>query len=313
MTAGKGGKIDVSIDGGQVALFPVSPKMSGDRPHGLSITTPPIEVTAGPHRVSAAFLKRWDGPIDDLMAPHRFTMADTLIGGGAGVTTLPHLRMLTITGPLQVTGVSNDVSRRRIFICRPITAAQETPCAEKILTHLADEAYRQPTTPHELAWVMNYYRLGRKQGNFEEGVRMGLQAILASPRFLFRIEPEPVSLHPDQNYRISDMALASRLAYFIWGAPPDAQLVRLAHEGRLHDRAVLDAQARRMLKDPRAFSLSTRFAYHWLRLEDVSKVNPDAISYPQYNTNLEHDFIRETELFFNSIVTGDKNVESSRL
>jgi mono/diheme cytochrome c family protein len=310
MTAGSGGKMDVSIDGQRVALFTISTKMNSNQPHGLELTTPPIEVTSGPHRVSAAFLKRWDGPIDDLLAPQRFTLADTLIGNAPGITTLPHLRMLTIGGPFQVTGTgaAGNTSRQRIFICRPLSAGQEMPCAQKILTRLADEAYRQPVTPHDLAWVMGYYQLGRKQGDFEEGIRMGLQAILASPRFLFRLEPQPAAVRPGQRYPISDAALASRLSYFIWGAPPDTELVQLAHQGRLHEQTVLDAQVRRMLKDPRAFALSTDFAYHWLRLEDVSKVGPDAISYPEYNTNVEDDFIKETELFFNSVVTGDKDV-----
>ncbi|HVC19993.1 MAG TPA: DUF1592 domain-containing protein, partial [Vicinamibacterales bacterium] len=304
----KNERIEVSIDGRRVDIFTVNPRLSQSDPQGLTVETPPIEVTSGPHRVAAAFLKDFDGPIDDLLEPHRYTLADTQIGDGPGVTTLPHLRQLTITGPFHVTGVSSDISRQKIFVCRPIAAADEGPCAEKIVTHLADEAYRRPITPVELQALMHFYQLGRKQGDFEEGVRMALQAILASPQFLFRIERQPVSVRPGADYRISDLALASRLSYFLWSTPPDQTLIKLATEGRLHEPAVLDAQVRRMLKDPRSFALATRFAYEWLRLQDVSKVRPDALRYPMYDARIEHDMIKETELFFDSIVKGDRNV-----
>ncbi|HVC21559.1 MAG TPA: DUF1592 domain-containing protein, partial [Vicinamibacterales bacterium] len=304
----KGETIDLSIDGRRVALLPINPRMTEADPQGLTITTPPIEVTAGPHRVSAAFPKRSDGAIDDLLEPERHTLADLDIGSAQGVTTLPHLRTLTIIGPYRVTGVSTDISRQKIFICRPIAAADETPCATKIVTHLADQAYRRPITRSELAALMHFYRLGRTQGGFEAGIRTALQVVLDSPQFLFRIEREPVSVRPGQDYRISDLALASRLSYFLWATPPDATLVRLATEGRLHEPVVLDAQVRRMLKDPRSFALATRFAYQWLRLQDVDKVHPDDLLYPQYDATIGNAMKRETELFFDSIVKGDRNV-----
>jgi Protein of unknown function (DUF1592)/Protein of unknown function (DUF1588)/Protein of unknown function (DUF1595)/Protein of unknown function (DUF1587)/Protein of unknown function (DUF1585) len=304
----KGERMEVSIDGQRAAVFTINPRMSESDPHGLTVQTPDIEVKAGPHRVTAAFLKDFDGPIDDLLSPHRYTLADTQIGDGPGITTLPHVRDMTITGPFHVTGVSDTVSRQKIFICRPVTLAGETPCAAKIVTNLATEAYRRPVTPGELQALMNFYQLGRKQGDFESGVRMALQAILASPHFLFRLEREPVSVRPGQDYRIGDLALASRLSYFLWATPPDAELVKLAQAGRLHEPAVLDAQVKRMLQDPRSYALATRFAAQWLRLQDVDKVRPDALAYPQYDATLGEDMKQETEHFFDSIVKGDRNV-----
>ncbi len=215
-------KIELSIDGRRAALLPINPQMSESDPHGLMLQTPPIEVAAGPHRVSAAFPKRSDAAIDDLLEPESHTLADLDIGSAQGITTLPHLRTMTVVGPFHVTGVSNTVSRRKIFVCRPVTAAGETPCATKIVTNLATEAYRRPVTPGELQALMRFYRLGRKQGDFENGVRMALQAVLASPHFLFRLEREPVAVRPGQDYRIGDLALASRLSYFLWATPPDA-------------------------------------------------------------------------------------------
>ncbi|HVB39247.1 MAG TPA: DUF1595 domain-containing protein, partial [Vicinamibacterales bacterium] len=218
--------IELSIDGQRAALLPINPQMSESDPHGLMLETPAIEVPAGPHRVSAAFPKRSDGAIDDLLEPERHTLADLDIGSAQGVTTLPHLRTMTVEGPFHVTGVSSTVSRRKIFICRPVTPAGETPCATKIVMGLATEAYRRPVTPAELHDLMKFYALGRKQGDFENGVRMALQAVLASPHFLFRLEREPVSARPGQDYRIGDLALASRLSYFLWATPPDAELVK---------------------------------------------------------------------------------------
>ncbi len=282
--------------------------MSETGPHGMTLETAPIEVKAGPQRVTAAFVERSAGPIDDLMAPHEFTLADPNIGSAPGVTTLPHLKDLTITGPFTVTGVSDTVSRQQIFICRPVTAADEIPCATKIVTRLAEEAYRRPVTATDLKPLLTFFQRGRQQGNFESGIRMALQAILISPDFLFRLERAAGVARAGQDYRISDVALASRLSYFLWAMPPDAELVKLASAGRLHEPAVLDAQVHRMLRDPRSFALATRFAAQWLRLQDVDKVHPDAFLFPQYDGRLAEAMKQETENFFAGIVRDDRSV-----
>jgi hypothetical protein len=307
MTAGDE-QIEVSLNGRRVALLDVPATMTESSPQGLSVQSPPIYIPAGQQRLSAAFVAKTDGPIDDLITPQGFMLADFDIGNGQGVYTEPYLRTLSISGPFHVTGVSNTASRQKIFICRPVTAAGEAPCARKIVTNLANQAYRRPATPAEVDALMNFYQQGRAEGDFEEGVRMALQAILSSTRFLFRVEPRPAEARAGDEYRISDIALASRLSYFIWAAPPDATLIRLAMANRLHLPAVLDAQVRRMLKDPRSFSLSTRFAAEWLRLQDVDKVHPDALLYPNYTAGLADAMTRETEELFNSIVVNDSSV-----
>jgi len=155
---------------------------------------------------------------------------------------------------------------------------------------------------------MKFYNQGRKDGDFETGIRMSIQALLASPEFLFRLEDEPTAVRPGQTYRISDMALASRLSFFLWDTVPDAELVKLASEGTLHTPAVLEKQVRRMLEDPRAETLSTRFAGQWLRLQEVDKIRPDALLFPSYDNHLSESYKRETELFFNAIVREDRNI-----
>jgi hypothetical protein len=258
--------------------------------------------------VSAAFIQRFDGPVDDLLAPQDYTLADTQIGDGYGVTTLPHLRDLSITGPFKVTGVSDTPSRRKIFACRPTSASEEAPCAIMILKRLTSQAYRQPASGGDVEPLMKFYNQARKEGDFESGIRLALQAILASPRFLFRLEDAPSTLRAGQNYRISDLELATRLSFFIWDAGPDADLLRDASNGTLHTQPVLDRQVRRLLADRRSEALSTRFAAQWLRLQDVDSIRPDALLFPSYDDRLAQSFKRETELLFDTIVREDRDV-----
>ena len=268
----RGEQIEVSINGERVALLDINPRLSEADPKGISIETPPIMVKAGPQRVSAAFLARSESPVDDLLAPVDYTLADTQIGSALGVTTLPHLRELAITGPTKVTGVSDSVSRRRIFQCRPTTPAEEAPCAERILRSLANQAYRRPVSGDDMQSLLEFYQNGRQEGDFETGIRTGLQAILASPQFLMRFERAPAGVKPGQNYRITDIDLASRLSYFLWGTVPDQELVNVAMKSQLRAPGVLEAQVRRMLEDPKSEALATRFASLWLRLQDLDNI-----------------------------------------
>ncbi len=301
-------QIEVAINGERVALLDIDYRMTEQAKTGLNLTTPRIHINAGPQHVTAAFIQHADGPVDDLMAPVDYTLADTEIGRALGITMLPHLRDFSITGPFKVTGVSDTPSRRRIFTCRPTSATDEMACAQQILKHLATEAYREPATGGDVEPLMKFFNDGRKDGNFESGVRMALQAILASPKFLFRLEEEPAGLRAGQTYRLNDLDLASRLSFFLWDSVPDGELMKVALNGTLHTPAVLEKQVRRMLADSRAESLSTRFASQWLRLQDVDKIRPDALLYPDYDNQLAESYKRETELLFNSIVREDRNV-----
>src|SRR5204862_67795 len=124
-----GERIQIAIDDRQVAMLDVDPRMSEAVPKGLTLESEPIDVKSGPHRVSAAFVETAEGPVDDLIAPQAYTLADLDIGDAKGLTVLPHLRTLAIDGPFAVTGASGNVSRDRIFVCRPTAATDELPCA----------------------------------------------------------------------------------------------------------------------------------------------------------------------------------------
>jgi hypothetical protein len=302
-------ELEVSINGERVALLEVKPNMSEtDQQNGLELKTPPIYIKAGPQRVTAAFVQKLEGPVDDLIAPLENSLADVDIS--FGVTALPHMRDMTILGPSRVTGVSETVSRKRIFTCRPTGPNEEESCAAQIVKRLTDVAYRGAGTPDDIQDALEFYQKGRKSGDFENGIRLALQSVLASPRFLFRTErPAAMAVNAgNAPYRISDRDLASRLSFFLWDTVPDAELLRAANGGALHTPAGLQKQVKRMLADTRSEALSTRFASQWLRLQDLEKIHPDVLLYPQYDDTLASAMQKETELFFDSIVREDHSV-----
>jgi cytochrome c551/c552 len=305
-------QVEVSVNGERAALLDLNVRMSETDPkNSLEIKTPPIQIAAGPQRISAAFIQRFDGPLDDLLVPLENTLADVNIS--FGVTALPHMRDMTILGPSRVTGVSETVSRRMIFSCRPTTAKEEETCAADIIKRLATQAYRGVATPDDLQDALLFYGQGRQKGDFESGIRMALQSILVSPRFLFRLEQAPPAsalktVKAARSYRVSDQDLASRLSFFIWATSPDAELMKAVSAGTLRTSAGLEKQVRRMLADRRSDALATRFAAQWLRLQDLEKIHPDYLLYPQYDDTLAQAMQRETELFFDSIVREDRPV-----
>ena len=300
--------IDISVDGERVALLHHARTGAGADGRGATpISTGPVFIRAGQKRISAAFVRGFDGPYEDLIRPHDWSMAGGG-SGGSGITTLPHVRELAISGPTNATGVSDNPSRRRIFICRPTSPAEEVPCARRIIEGLASRAYRRPASAADVDGLMGFYEDGAAADGFESGVRMALEALLASPRFVFRAEQEPESVEPGETYPVASVDLASRLSFFLWGAPPDETLRRAAADGGLLDEEELIRQARRMLADPRARALGSRFAGQWLRLQDLYKVHPDPNFYPNFDDNLADAMRYETELFFNSLVREDLSV-----
>jgi cytochrome c553 len=314
-------QIELSIDGARRAILDIDPRMA-EVTTGLALKTPTVHVTAGAHRVTAAFIQHFEGPVNDLLAPIDHTLADTQIGVAYGITTLPHLKDLNIVGPQHVSGVSETASRRRIFSCRPTAAGDETACASQIVRRLGGQAFRRPLTDADFKGLMRFYEEGRTQKNFEYGVATAIEAMLVSPQFVFRLEPvssrsaergdKPAS--GERVSRIGDVELASRLSFFLWGTAPDQELMTIATKNRLTaasatgEPLALAKQVKRMLGDPQAEALSTRFAAQWLRLNDVDGMLPDAVLYPYYDHTLGEAFVKETELFFDSIVKEDRGV-----
>jgi hypothetical protein len=315
MTFSNGGNtrledIDVSIDGERVALLHFESQVSvrttsaDGRDAGGGLMTEPIFVRAGQRPVSAAFIRNTEGPYEDLIRPHEWALAGG--GSGAGIVTLvPHMRDLIIDGPYNRSGLSDTPSRQKVFSCRPTVAAEERTCAQEIAQRIGGAAFRRTLSGEDLEGLMVFYDLGAQKGGFEEGVRMTLEAILANPSFYYRWEQQPENARDGRPYRLNDVDLASRLSFFIWGTPPDAELLDLASRGRLSDERTLEAQTRRLLADPRSEALGTRFAGQWLRLQDLDKVHPDPNFFPNFDLNLAEAMKRETALFFHNLVKED--------
>ena len=308
-----GEQLEVSVDGERVALFDINPRMT-EAETGLTLRTPRIQLRAGPRRITAAFIQRFEGPVIDLLAPIEHTLADTQIGVAFGITTLPHLKDLSVVGPYRTTGISETPSRRKVFTCRPTAPGEELSCARQIVRRVATDAFRGPVAETDFAALMRFFEDGRTERGFEAGIGLALEAILASPQFLFRMEPSRATPQKgsapamSRGYRIGDRELASRLSFFLWGAGPDAELLKVVSQGGLRLPGAIEKQVRRMLADPRSEALATRFASQWLRLNDVDQMLPDALLYPYFDHSLGQAFKRETELFFDSIVREDRNV-----
>ncbi len=331
--------LEISIDGEPAEVLEVNRWMHASDPDGLNIRSGRVFVRAGPRQVSAAFIRRFEGPMQDLISPHDWSLASTSIAGSYGFTVLPHLRDLAIGGPYDAQGVSETPSRAAVFSCRPGPEADEAEaraCAREIVTRLGTRAYRRPLSEANVAGLMGLYEAGAAEEGFEGGVRTALEGILASPHFVFRIE-EPgeggagvgdgsggrgvgapavggaresgAAVEPGpESYRLGDYDLAARLSFFLWGSGPDEQLMAAAAEGRLANPAALEAQVRRMLRDPRASALSTRFAGQWFRLQDLEKIQPDVRVNPDFDEPLKRAMLKETEVFFENLVREDRPI-----
>ena len=301
----EGEQIEIAVNGARVALLDIDRKIRTTD----VLRTPPIPIKAGPQMISAAFVQRAAGPVQDFVMPFEQALADLSTGHFPGLTGLPHLRNLGIDGPHDVTGVSDTPSRQRIFVCRPAERDSARACAREILGGLARRAYRRPVGDDDLALLESFYDAGHAQGGtFDAGIRLGLQSILADPEFLFRFERTSPSVVAGTNHPISDLELASRLSFFLWSSIPDDLLLDVAIEGRLSEPAELARQVHRMLADPRSETLATNFASHWLHLQNLDDVQPDVYLFPNWDLNVIQSMRRETELLFDGIVRNDRAV-----
>ena len=220
----------------------------------------------------------------------------------------PALYSVTVIGPYDPTGAGDTISRRKIFVCRPANASEEEGCARKVLANMAKRAYRRSVTEADLQVPLKLYQDGRAAGGFDAGIERGLRALLVSPEFLFRVEKDPANIAPNTAYRLTDLELASRLSFFLWSSIPDEQLLDLGIRGKLREPGVLEKQVRRMLADSRSQAMVTSFADQWLYLRNLDAIIPDARAFPDYDDNLRQSMKRETELFFGSIMSEDRNV-----
>lgn len=301
----KGEQLEVTVDGERVRLFDWDRDISNTTGNGKS--TPRIPIKAGLHAVGVTFLATNDIPGSELNRPFERTMNTP--GSIPGFLFYPHVGQVWIEGPYDVEGAGDTASRRKLFVCHPETARDEAPCARTIASTLVKHAFRRPATPADVTALMRFYEDGRSDGGtFNDGIEAVVQRVLADPEFVYRLEPEPAGLAPGKAYRINDLALASRLAFFLWSSVPDDELIDLAAQGRLKDPVVLDKQVRRMMADQKFEALVSNFTGQWLGVRSLKTSEPVVNLFPDFDDNLRAGFQREVELFFASIAREDRSV-----
>ena len=302
-------QVEVTLDGARVHLVTVgtpddfATSLMG--PHNavtmiearLQVRVP---MTAGPHTIGVAFVQKTEAMPPTLLQPYQSTL-DPVDSEG-----VPQLEAVTISGPFAVSGHGDTPSRRRIFVCGAAAPAT-TACAKQILQTLARRAYRRPVGDADLQPLLAFYETGRRKGGWEAGIQLALERILADPQFVFRAEGDGAGA-VGTPFRVSDLELASRLSFFLWSSLPDDTLIDLASRGRLRNPAVLEAQVRRMLHDPRAGALVSNFAGQWLYLRNLKNVAPSSEQFPEFDDNLRQSFLRETELLIDSVMREDRSV-----
>ena len=303
-TAGAGAdvhQLEISIDGARKAITNVSRRPGV--PAGDDGVVPNNQgtfrfaVPAGARSVGVAFVERSEALSEAPLRPP-----------GRNRGALPAVVSVTITGPFNATGPGETASRRRLFVCRPASANQESACADRILTTLLRRAYRRNVTADDLRRARQFYEAGRAERDFDLGIQRALERVLVSPQFLFRIEQEPAGTARGSVYRVGDFELASRLSFFLWSSIPDDELLDAAGAGTLRRPEVLRRQVTRMLADSRSQSLVTNFAAQWLFLRDVDTKEPDVYLFRDFDEGVRAAFVRETELFLDSILRENRSV-----
>jgi hypothetical protein len=300
----KGEQLEVLLDGERIKLYNLDtdiPNTTSQEKNELR-----LKVAAGTHAIGLAFLATTYVPHSDVNRHFQRSVIDD--SNIEGFTFYPQASWILISGPFGGTRPSDTPSRRKVLVCKPANNAEELPCAKKILSGLARQAFRRPATEGDLETMLSIYQKGRNTGDFENGIERGLQFILSHPEFVFRGESDPANIKPGQAYRLTDLELASRLSFFLWSSVPDEELVTLAAQGKLKDPAILERQVKRMLNDPRSHELVKNFTGQWLQLRSLPTSAPVTESFPDFDDNLRQAFRTETEMFFESILREDRSI-----
>jgi cytochrome c5 len=301
----KGEQLEVTVDGDRVKLFDWDKEIANTTGNGKS--TPRIPVKAGLHTIGVTFLATNDVPGSELNRPFQRTMNTP--GSIPGYLFYPHVGQVWIEGPYDAKGATDTAARKKIFVCRPTAGRDESPCVRTILSTLVRHAYRRPATTADIASLMEFYKEGRSDnGTFDDGIEVALQRVLADPEFVYREEAEPAALPVGKTYRVGDLALASRLSFFLWSSVPDDELIDLGAQNKLHDPVVLEKQVRRMLADPKSEALVTNFTGQWLGVRSLQTSEPAINMFPDFDDNLRAAYKREIELFFGSIAREDRSI-----
>lgn len=266
----------------------------------LRVTLP---VTAGVHRIGFTFVMKSFAIEQRLLRPF-----DSDLPLGNDAYGWPRIARVLVSGPYEVTGPGDTPVRRAIFTCRPETGVEHFDCAERVLLPLARRAYSRALTEADVATLLDFYEQGSNGGrDFDRGIQLALARMLSGPEFLFRGAARS-NAAPGEVYAIDNVALASRLALFLWSSIPDDELIEAALGGTIRNPVNFEVQVRRMLNDPRAEALVENFAAQWLQLRNVAAKSPDLLEFPDWDDNLRKDMLRETRLFLSSVLLEDRSI-----
>ncbi|MCW3100397.1 MAG: Protein of unknown function (DUF1587)/Protein of unknown function (DUF1592)/Protein of unknown, partial [Chthonomonadaceae bacterium] len=306
-------KIQVKLDDKEVAVRNVTANARDPRPFDID-----VPVSAGRHHFSVVFTNPFHDDTPNTNKQQQRNRDRKL-----------NIKALAVVGPLQGTHALSALAKQLGSL--PSDPAARQTAARKFLTDFVRRAYRRPTVKEDVDKLVRYVDLAQSQGEtFQQGIEYAMTAAMCSPKFLFRIETDvpglptavkttakatgksgvkTAALKTDTNrYFLNDYALASRLSYFLWSSMPDEELYSLAAKGKLQDPTVLAAQAKRMLKDPRAHALADNFAGQWLQLRSLDSISPDTKRFTDFDDGLRAAMKTETEMFFQSIVSEDRSV-----
>lgn len=259
-------------------------------------------VTAGLHKVVVTFQQKNSAETHEPLELHTRNLDLQDMNG------VPQLDYVDIVGPFNATGPGNTASRDRIFSCYPQSAMDQLTCAQEIVENIGMGAFRRPLNDNDRELILGFYQQGQQSGGFEQGIQTALRFILTSPEFLFRSELDPENIAAEEIYPLSDLALASRLSFFLWSSIPDDELLQLASTGTLSQAKVLDQQIERMLKDPKSVALVNNFAAQWLFLRNLQSVYPDTRTFPDFDHKLRDSFRTETSMFIHNIIKNDESI-----
>jgi hypothetical protein len=260
-----------------------------------------LTVAEGDNRVHVALAPGQTGS-ENIAKPTQVAAnvsGDQRYGGERGL----HVDSMVVRGPVPLKDEKRPESHRRILFCTPAYGDQaRLDCGRQVIARFMDRAYRRPVAADEVERVLQVYRLAQDRGeSYERAAQIALTTVLASPGFLFLVEPEPA--HEDRP--LTDFELASRLSYFLWSSMPDEELFREARARTL--RANLRRQVVRMLDDPRSAQFVENFTGQWLQLRKLGGVNPDKGRFPGFDDALRRAMRRETEEFFGYILQNNRS------
>ncbi len=228
------------------------------------------------------------------------------------VLTLPPLlleKYLAAAEDVINKALADEATRNRILVHQPNDEIDLVEAARRNLRAFADRAFRRPVTDEELDRIFAVMKVAwDNEGSPEETFQIGLQVILVSPHFLFRVELDPEENDADGIRELSGYEIASRLSYFLWSSMPDEELFALAAQDSLHEPEILRQQVARMLQDPKADALVKNFAGQWLQLRDLAQLTPAPERFPSFDDALRKAMRRETEMFFAAMIREDRSV-----